>query len=175
MQGLDPGDALEYAIDVQTAGDYNFDLSIGYPYSSAQTITISINNNVVGTINFAKTGGYIVFNTFSTTISLAAGKQILKLTATNGANSIDWMKFTPTWLSAVHNVNEYSNVSLYPNPVSDKLNVIDAVDNGLYSIYSLEGIKLIESKGVKTINVSELNAGIYLLKCGDKTLKFFKK
>jgi hypothetical protein len=53
--------------------------------------------------------------------------------------------------------------SIYPNPISDVINI--AIDNNDFeaSIYSISG-NLMFSTTNKIINVSELNSGVYLLK-----------
>jgi hypothetical protein len=175
IQGLDPGDALEYTIDVPISGKYLVTLQYGYPYNSKQTITMSVNNNAVGSFEISNTGSYTIFSTLTTTISLNAGKQILKLTSTNGANSLDWLRFTPEWISTVTDINENSSFSICPNPAINKLYINDNASNRIYRVYSLQGVKLIESANVKSIDISAIQSGVYLITNGNKALKFFKK
>jgi len=57
---------------------------------------------------------------------------------------------------------DYINVSVYPNPVSDLLQI-----NGKYSeinIFDLYGKLVLSSNAKKTIDISELSNGIYLVK-----------
>jgi len=65
----------------------------------------------------------------------------------------------------------FANVSLYPNPVSDHLNVkVDLNSLYRYKVLSMTGqqMKGGEGIGVSTVQVSELPSGIYILVIEDK-------
>jgi len=65
--------------------------------------------------------------------------------------------------------NTEVSVSVYPNPVSDVVNV-EANSEGSVKIYSVNGQLLINElveKGINSINVSDLNQGAYLLQFSD--------
>ncbi len=72
--------------------------------------------------------------------------------------------------------SEYT-VRLYPNPATNYIN-IDVIDLDLYTIYDMGG-SLIASGVNKTIDVSHLSEGIYLIKVAhgikSKVLRFIKK
>jgi hypothetical protein len=83
----------------------------------------------------------------------------------------------------VSDVEEQANtnnrmIEIYPNPVSDFLEV--SWNNELKpisqktEIYSVLGCKLIESELKNRIDVSALNPGFYYLKAGNKFIKFMK-
>ena len=62
----------------------------------------------------------------------------------------------------------YINVSVYPNPVSDILQI-----NGKYSeinIFDLYGKLVLSSNAKKTIDISELSNGIYLVKINNNKI-----
>ena len=62
---------------------------------------------------------------------------------------------------------------IYPNPVSDYLNInISEIEK--VEIYSVLGIKLIESEYKNKIDVSGLAPGMYFVRVGDKVSKFVK-
>ncbi|UQB67229.1 T9SS type A sorting domain-containing protein [Epilithonimonas zeae] len=79
-------------------------------------------------------------------------------------------------------VSDFSknSVSVYPNPVTEKLNVsMDFKKTEIAEIYSLEGRKISETtinSNNNVINVSNLNKGVYLLKIKgtDIVQKFIK-
>jgi len=70
-----------------------------------------------------------------------------------------------------------SNLQLYPNPSTDYIRIKSETKSLDVKIYSLEG-KLVVSgtyKSDEDINVSKLNAGIYLVQANGVTIKFIKK
>ena len=79
-------------------------------------------------------------------------------------------------------ISETEEITIYPNPVNGVLN-IQSKDNATLNgktaaLYSLTGKpilqKMLQSKTEK-INISNLNAGIYILKIGEgKNRKIFK-
>ena len=72
---------------------------------------------------------------------------------------------TNTLTSESFNTNNL-NVSLYPNPVNDILNIDTKEEILSVEVFTLQGQKVLSSKENK-INVSELPAGIYLVRIQD--------
>ena len=62
------------------------------------------------------------------------------------------------------------------NPVSDILTLkSENIEQGtILTIYSVEGIKVIESEFKENINIKELSTGMYFIRIGDKIEKFVK-
>jgi|GEM_PF-6139267 len=73
--------------------------------------------------------------------------------------------------------NDLSGLTIYPNPVSDQLNIQSEFINTV-EIYTLDGKEKIRT-AEKSIDVSYLESGVYLLKAtsssGNKIVKFIKK
>ena len=65
---------------------------------------------------------------------------------------------------------------IFPNPVSEYLNFKEneLFNNKLIQIYTLEGIKVIETLYRKKIDVTSLLPGMYLIRTGNKFYKFMK-
>ncbi|MFZ9028774.1 MAG: T9SS type A sorting domain-containing protein [Crocinitomicaceae bacterium] len=74
---------------------------------------------------------------------------------------------------------EVNNVSVYPNPTSEILNIANATDFDSYSIVSLDGKTVSEGSVKNSIEVSALIEGVYLInlidKAGNSTTKRFIK
>jgi lysophospholipase L1-like esterase len=64
------------------------------------------------------------------------------------------------------------NVS--PNPVNDKIHIADSRNNIVYTLLDIRGTVVAKTKN-KTINISHLKSGIYMLQAGGKTVKIIKK
>lgn len=96
-----------------------------------------------------------------------------------GDIEISEITFAPnTKLSS--NTIEDVNFSLYPNPVSDVLNITSTSAVAKIAVYNITGQKVLESNGGSQVNVSQLASGVYLIKLSDEnnnilTKKFIKK
>ena len=72
-----------------------------------------------------------------------------------------------------------SEISAYPNPCGDVLNISQNNTNARYFIYDFKGRLVQADKATSTINVSNLKTGVYFFTVIDetntKTLKIIKK
>jgi endonuclease/exonuclease/phosphatase family metal-dependent hydrolase len=92
------GEWLNYSVNVGAAGSYTAEFRVA---SSGQggTFHLEMNGvNVTGTMTVPNTGGWQTWQTVTTTVSLAAGRQTARLvmdTAGSAAvGNFDWMQFT---------------------------------------------------------------------------------
>jgi len=73
----------------------------------------------------------------------------------------------------------YQELSAYPNPCEDVLNISQNTTDARYFIYNLNGSLIQSDKASSRINVSNLTTGIYFFTLVDKTstqtLKIIKK
>lgn len=77
----------------------------------------------------------------------------------------------------VEEVSHVTNMSVYPNPAVDQLNVILSQDDAIV-IYNVMGQQVMSVEGRiggNTINISNLSAGAYFVKAGSATQKFIVK
>ena len=73
----------------------------------------------------------------------------------------------------VTSVDDKEALILFPNPASDFIEIKQATNQPV-AIYSVLGIKLLESEYKDKINVSWLPPGIYFVRLGDQVTKFVK-
>jgi hypothetical protein len=74
------------------------------------------------------------------------------------------------------NNNQLENISIYPNPFSNSINVHGKLESAAYRIHSIDG-KLIQKGLLNTgeINIIEIPSGLYFLEIFEKkTVKTFK-
>ena len=74
--------------------------------------------------------------------------------------------------------NNKNDFNIYPNPVTNYLNISTLNSDFKIQIYSLLGSKLIEYNNAKRINVESLDNGVYLIKIINQNhiySKFFVK
>ncbi|MBX3044403.1 MAG: T9SS type A sorting domain-containing protein [Candidatus Kapabacteria bacterium] len=70
--------------------------------------------------------------------------------------------------------NYQDEISIFPNPADDLINILNKDRIEKLQIYDIFGQKLIETNQT-TIDVSKLNRGLYFIKINDKIIKFVKK
>lgn len=76
----------------------------------------------------------------------------------------------------VTSTKEYTTHNIiYPNPASDYLRIESANEMGQIRILDLYGRLVLESKGVKEVNISNLVAGTYVLLVNGESISFVKK
>ncbi|MCQ2233143.1 MAG: T9SS type A sorting domain-containing protein [Paludibacteraceae bacterium] len=101
-----------------------------------------------------------------------ANMVVNKKDASRQAN-VRCVKFGAT--TAINEVeNDGITLFVYPNPVTDYLQVIGAEKNAQIRIVSLQG-NIVKMSNESRVDVANLLPGVYLLKVNGKTLKFVKQ
>ena len=83
----------------------------------------------------------------------------------------DWFKDTSTNYNSncsslsVNDFNFKNEINMYPNPVKDILFIESNQQIKAVEVYTLLGKKVLVKSDTNNINISNLNAGIYLIKC----------
>ncbi|MFA6200573.1 MAG: T9SS type A sorting domain-containing protein [Bacteroidales bacterium] len=82
-----------------------------------------------------------------------------------------------TNLSISEDIAVDNNIILYPNPATDQIKLSNIKVHTLISVYSMDGKLLINqfSSSDKSINVGNLQKGLYIVKANDKTFKLIKQ
>jgi len=121
ITSTDAADWLDYSINVKQAGNYRVDFRVASSVSTGKfelrkTVGTVLSSNIVKT-----TGGLQKWVTISDTISLAAGKQTLRLYSVVGGWNINWLNLEQLNVTSIEDktVAEagYSLV-IAPNPVN---------------------------------------------------------
>lgn len=79
-------------------------------------------------------------------------------------------------ITSSKNISVRKDLSIFPNPVKDFINIKGGISNGYFQIINLNGI--IEKEGHfgnSEIDISKMNAGIYFLKVETEENAFLKK
>ena len=92
--------------------------------------------------------------------------------------SYDLSGLRKAYFSTSDNDDEIENqhLTIYPNPATDVLKIINTSEYQSVTIYSIDGkvVKRIEVSNEADINVSDLNAGLYIIGVGNEFSKFIK-
>ena len=91
---IDNEDWMDYNVNVTSAGLYTFNFRVANSYGNGQIQIRSESGAVLGQVDVPRTGGWQSWQTISTTATLAAGSQVLRLYAVQGAFNFNWFSVT---------------------------------------------------------------------------------
>lgn len=117
---------------------------------------------------------YDTYKVVSETASAYASSEVVISTAQSTANRDLMLKSTDEITGIT--LPENTAVSLFPNPVKDKLTV-SVVQEDVISIYNLNGQLNFHDKlnrGINTLDLSDIASGIYIARIGGKSFKLIK-
>jgi hypothetical protein len=107
---------LDYYVWVENSGSYKMDFRISVNNASAQFAVLKDVNGVMvplKNVSFTQTGGWQNWQTQSTTFSLTAGKNIIRLLSRSDGYNLNWIQFSQLTPVETSKANSFS---LYPNP-----------------------------------------------------------
>ena len=179
---IDSGDWMRYRIEVTQSGEYEIVSRIsGYSFG---TILFKFNDTIQSTVTFSSTNGWQNWNDFTSTVYLEAGVYTMDAIAQTNAFNINYFEFNYTG----NNINapiEITDISVYPNPVVNYVNVkfdanhdqnvqISLIDiTGKYSRLLYKGAA---GDGTYNFQIDEnLARGIYFIELKDNQKRYFKK
>lgn len=89
---IEDGDWMDYAIQVNTAGTYNFSFRVANAYGNGNIEIRNAQGTVLGSVSIPQTGGWQSWTTVSTKAVLPAGTQTIRLFAKAGLYNINWFE-----------------------------------------------------------------------------------
>jgi hypothetical protein len=171
MGFVDAGDYLVWNnITFPTTGTYTIEYRVA---SGAAGGTISADLNA-GTIQFGNTtipgtGGWQNWTTVSKNVTINAGTYNFGIFAQSAGWNINWVRISKAAgaRTALATANEQlaSQLSLYPNPVAEQLQLdtAPALAGSSYRLLNALGQAVGSGKLANTLNVANLPAGLYQL------------
>lgn len=137
------------------------------PVSIGTTLTALPNtslNGISGTWSPNLNNSVTTTYTFTPTIGACAKNVTITIYVNDPTNPIgNELKYAPT---KDNSSSLLSDFKLFPNPVNDLLNIETTVELQSVEIYNIQGEKILSSNQ-KQINVSDLAAGIYIVRIQD--------
>lgn len=178
---IQPGEWVEYTVEVESSGSYDIELRVASLNGVGQMEIYFSNENRTGTIDIPSTGSWSSFTSiYLSDIQLYDTDTLMKLNFVVGEFNISRLIFGNA-TSTNSLISEFSsNVQLFPNPATEKLYLSNQLEKLEYSIVSLLGVVL--ERGFiypeMGIDISNLNHGTYYLHLVNNyeaiTLKFIK-
>jgi chitinase len=165
---------IELEIDVDAKGDYQCDFRFATS-SGTHKVILKVDGaiNSVQTIN--TTTDYLTWETHSFNTALDSGHHVLTVHLSSGWMNVNWLEFTNvTGIESIYG-NRNNQQIIYPNPATNTIYFTEDVSNTI-SVYSLNGALIQEfsiANNQRDLDISELNAGIYLLKIQNQEGKIF--
>ena len=132
---------------------------------------------------FTNTGLFFSLGADKPKLDVKDGSNLFNVTDRNGnvlATDVETVKFMrtndPSDIKSV-TVEEEEKLKLL-TPISSQMQISGCGDAKVARVFSMSGQVVAQSEvesGVTTLEVSHLNAGIYIVKVGKKSLQFIKK
>jgi dienelactone hydrolase len=182
---IDNGDWMDYSVNVPATGAYTVSFRVASQMSGAQLQLRASNGSILATVNVPNTGGWQSWQTVTASVSLSAGAQTLRIHSSSSASwNINWWELASGGASVrtaelaaetVQTTAETASLSLYPNPVTDR--VVVSLTNPYQGalrveVLSLQGVVVKSFSLQKTaegtqqfyLSVGELTTGTYILR-----------
>jgi hypothetical protein len=88
----DNNDWMDYAVNISSAGTYTLNFRVASMFTGAQFQLRNASGTVLATLTVPNTGNFQAWQTISTSVSLPAGQQTLRIVTTqaNGGWNINW-------------------------------------------------------------------------------------
>jgi hypothetical protein len=143
----------------------------------------SKSGTLIGTVDIPNTGGWQIWETASIDIESVSGTYdvyLVFITPNSYAGNINWLQFYSNTTTAINQI-ELNEISIYPNPITDYLTIVNATDSNV-EIFDIDG-SLMSSNIIgndrQSIYTGQLDSGIYFVKinskCCSKTFKVTKQ
>ena len=162
VKNFDPiYDYIDYNIEIPEAGEYNVFFRNAFQYGDASEVRISVNDIEKGSMVF-ENKGLNVWSTQQCKATFDAGKQKIRINFKQGGLKLNWWEITKTDMPLKIETIERKNVSVYPNPVADILNINSEENTKEIKIFDTLGKIIYLGSTEKQINTTKFEKGIYI-------------
>ena len=177
--------AVWIAIDdqyVDSNGNFYFKLFASYSYNGGRTWThqIQLTDDFMWALNeFVYPQAAVIGTTLVVAVQMdsEAGSFVMDDDPESNENLFQGLTFELPLPIGVPEVSHITHMSLYPNPAVDRLN-ITLNKNATVTVYNLMGQAVMNIEGhvgANTLDISNLDSGIYFISAGSDTQKFIVK
>ncbi|MED5354536.1 MAG: carbohydrate-binding protein [Bacteroidota bacterium] len=177
----DQGDFADYMIAVNNTGNYNIRFRTASESQSGMLQLQLINDESTESLVVVSTpitGGWQQWETFTVVGNIEEGLYKLRMKVLQPGFNINWIEFDYIEGSMGIYDNNKDDFSIYPNPVTNYLNISTLNPDFKIQIYNLLGSRLLEHNNIRQINVEALNKGVYLIRITNENIvhsEFFIK
>ena len=119
---------MQYNYNAPQAGSYTISFRVATPQSGAQLQVYSSGSTLLATVAVPNTGGWQVWQTVTTTVTLAQGNQPIYIVCSAQNWNFNWMEITPSSSgsrtasggSSTELLQQEADLEIFPNPVEDR-------------------------------------------------------
>ncbi|WP_299248007.1 carbohydrate-binding protein [uncultured Aquimarina sp.] len=137
----------------------------------------SISGQLIGTINVPSTKSWSSWTTVSTNIDAVNDSNDLYLVYKGGNGylfNVNWIRFSNTQVrTAGVTTSDQNQLFIYPNPVTDQVNIsLNTTETSRYTISDMNGktiLKGVINEGSASFDINGLAKGLYLLKISNRS------
>ena len=152
------GEWLEYTINVQQNGLYNFDFATA-SQNGTGVLGVDIDGNALLTgIEVPQTGGWDDYAFFTQTAELTSGEHVLRFKVENGGFNIDKINISDNSLSTDGFTKR--TLAIHPNP--SRTGIFNLPSKMDFKVYAINGKLLLKAYSDQA-DLSQLPKGIYFL------------
>jgi beta-glucanase (GH16 family) len=179
---LEPGEWLEYTIEVESTDIYDIEIRVASTNSLGKFKLFFNGEDRTGEVSVPQTGAWTAFTTIVlSNIQLYETDSLMRIYIVNGLFNMGRLVFKPASPSLVEDVNDAHQVFIYPTIAWRHIFVKNITSEHPYSITDMMG-RIVTSGMIRPdsyITVGELNPGTYILILeGDRSIiysgMFFK-
>ncbi|MEA4840004.1 MAG: carbohydrate-binding protein [Bacteroidales bacterium] len=162
---------LDYYVWVENSGSYKMDFRISVNTASAQIAVLKDMNGAMAplqSVSFSQTGGWQNWQTESATISLTAGKNIIRLLSRSDGYNLNWIQFGQ--LTPIESP-EIQSIALYPNPAHNsfflQFNEEKQRHIALLDLHGRVVSQYSTHSSVEKFDIPGIQPGMYIVKISD--------
>ncbi len=163
---VDPGDWLEYKIEVPESGIYECSFRIASTKTAALNMVLNT-SNLIHTQEIDNSGGWQEWRTYESTIELDAGIHTLRLVpATDGFN-INWFQIGNVMTSLDEQSQVNQDIQIYPNPAYNEVTILSNDDELKQATIVNHHGQVIVSEHMNqkiSLSLSNIPKGLYLVR-----------
>jgi hypothetical protein len=169
----DPGDYLDYRINVQKSGLYNMELRVAAfnTTGSLQVVQMNEKNEILNTatVSIPVTGGWQTWKSIYAEVSLTMGASKLRIKIVKSGFNLNWFKF----YDKSQGINEHGlqHIRIFPNPAHQVLTIENELAlplPGSIRLMNLRGVQIRSvamnrNESICRIFVGDLPKGFYFV------------
>jgi len=179
---IQPGEWVEYSINVQETGIYNIELRVSSLNGGGQMDILMNSDSRTGKISIPRTGSWKSFTSiFVNDVYLYETDTLMRLQFDIGEFNISRLIFSSNSVDIPSNLQWHQDLTVFPNPAHNSIRILNQNLSFSYEIINILGgtqkTGMLYPKA--SIDLSDLEAGIYFIKLNNHnksfTLKFIKR
>ena len=190
---LDPGDYLDYEVNIAEEGTYLITYRIASQSAAGQIglklIDTNGNETSISSPNFVVTGGWQDWLTISEVVNLPSGRYVMRIEILKSPFNLNWMEFSMTTSLDEEHYATAGSLRVFPNPSRDIFNLsfdFPSPQDLRLQVLDLQGQSVFNdelehiSKSQYQLILDSISNGVYILKIELKdgtslTRKLFKQ